>query len=99
MIFTTSILKCVLLARYQTLVISEPINEYAQAKIERVHNGMSFVGDVIEGKLNSVSIESTTLDFKTLSYASRDLNQRSLSTMLDYKGQHASIECEITESL
>jgi hypothetical protein len=95
----SSILKCVMLAKFQTLVVIEPINEYAQASIERIHNGFSFSGDVIEGKLNSVSIESKTFNLKTLSFASRDLNQRSLSTMLEYQGQHASIECEITESL
>lgn len=91
-------LKCMMLANFQVEIIQTPIDDYAMTTINHFHNGALFEGTVVEGKLNSVSIEFPLLEVKTLSYATRDPNQLSLSTRLDVKNEHASIDCEIVES-
>jgi hypothetical protein len=91
-------LKCMMLANFQVEIIQTPIDEYAMATINHLHNGALFEGTVVEGKLNSVSIEIPSLEAKTLSYAMRDHEQVSLSTRLDVKTTHASIDCEIVDT-
>lgn len=92
-----AILKCVLLAQFQVQVIQTPIDEYATAAINHTYNGASFEGTVFEGKLNSVKIELPAAGAQTMSFSSRDPFQKGLSTQLDVKNDHASIECEIIE--
>lgn len=91
----TAVLKCILLAQFQVSVVEVPIDEYAMATMQEVHNGVAFEATVLEGKLNSISIESQELPLKTMSYSSRDYEQRSLSSRLDFNGQQASIDCDI----
>ena len=92
---STSILKCIMLAQFQVSVVEVPIDEYAMANLSKVHNGIQFEATVIEGKLNSISIESMELPLKTMSYSSRDYDQKSLSSRLDFNGKQASIDCDI----
>lgn len=92
---TTSILKCIMLAQFQVSVVEVPIDEYAMANLNKIHNGIQFEATVIEGKLNSISIESLELPLKTMSYSSRDYDQKSLSSRLDFNGKQASIDCDI----
>jgi len=96
---TSMILSCLILAGFETTIVETPVNEYAMATINKNHHGLVFEGTVIEEKLNSVSIEVPEHGIKTLSYAMRDYAQKSLSTMLDYKNGHASIDCEIKLSV
>lgn len=92
---TSTVLKCIMLAQFQVNVVEVPIDEYAMATMSQVHNGMQFEATVIEGKVNSISIESLELPLKTMSYSSRDYDQRSLSTRLDFNGKQASMDCDI----
>lgn len=96
---TSMILSCLILAGFETTVVETPVNEYAMATINKNHHGLIFEGTVVEEKLNSVSIEVPEHGIKTLSYAMRDHTQRSLSTLLDFKNGHASIDCEIKTSV
>jgi hypothetical protein len=91
----TTVLKCILLAKTQVLVLEQPIDEYATATISQTFNDVNFEGTVFEGRLNSVSIEYPKYSAKTMSYSTKDYEQRSLSTNLDIKNEHASIDCEI----
>jgi hypothetical protein len=91
----STVLKCIMLAQFHVNVVEVPIDEYAMATMNKVHNGMQFEATVIEGKLNSIAIESLELPLKTMSYSSRDYQQRSLSTRLDFNGKQASMDCEI----
>ena len=90
-----TIFKCILLAKTQVLVLETPIDEYATATISQTFNGVNFEGTVFEGRVNSVTIEYPEYEAKTMSYSTNDYEQRSLSTRLDIKNEHASIECEI----
>ncbi len=92
---TTAILKCILLANFQVNITETPINEYAMVSMSKNHNGVLFEATVIEGKINSVSIELTDLPIKTMSYSTRDYDQKSFSTRLDFNGKQASLDCEI----
>jgi len=94
----TTIFKCILLAKTQVLVLEAPVNEYAMATIAQDHNGVHFEGTVIEGRVNSVSIEYLKGGPKTMSYSIKDYGQRSLSLTLDYKKEHASLDCELNET-
>lgn len=96
---TTTILKCILLAKAQVLVLETPISEYAMATIAQDHNGVHFEGTVVEGRMNSVSIEFLRGGPKSMSYSIKDYEQRSLSINLDHKNEHASLDCEITEKI
>ncbi len=96
---TPMILTCLMLAKFHSTVIQQPISEYAMATINHNHNGVIFEGTVIEGKMNSVSIEFPEYGVKTFSYAMRDHSQISLSTMLDFKNEHASLDCEINPQI
>lgn len=96
---TPMILTCLMLAKFHSTVVSEPINEWAMATINHTHNGVVFEGTVIEGKMNSISIEYPELGVKTFSYAMRDHEQKSLSTILDFKNEHASLDCEINPAM
>lgn len=91
----TTILKCILLAKTQVLVLETPVNEYAMATIAQAHNGVQFEGTVIEGRMNSVSIEYLNGGPKSMSYSIRDYEQKSLSINLDYQSEHASLDCEL----
>lgn len=91
----TTVLKCILLAKFQVAVVQVPVDEYAMATLSQVHNGVRFEATVIEAKLNSVSIESLEQPLKTMSYSMRDYEQRSLSTRLDFHGAQASMDCEL----
>lgn len=90
-----AILKCVMLARFQVEVVETPISEYEIATMNKVHNGVSFEATVLEGRMNSVTIEDPSQSAKTMSYSMKDYTQRSLSTNLDVKNQYSSIDCEI----
>jgi len=92
---TSMILSCMLLAGFQLKSVEAPIDEWAMATINETHNGGNFEATVIEGKLNSVGIEVPEYGLKTFSYSSRDYDQKNLTTMLDWKGGHSSIECDI----
>ncbi len=92
---SSMVLTCLMLAKFHSTVVQQPISEYAMATINHTHNGVNFEGTVIEGKMNSVSIEFPEHAVKTFSYAMRDHAQVSLSTMLDFKREHASLDCEI----
>lgn len=91
----TAVLKCIMLAQFQVSVVEVPIDEYAMATMRKVHNGIQFEATVLEGKLNSISLESLSLPLKSMSYSSRDYEQRSLSSRLDFNGQQASIDCDL----
>lgn len=91
----TAVLKCIMLAQFQVSVGEVPIDEYAMATMQKVHNGIQFEATVLEGKLNSISIESLSLPLKSMSFSSRDYEQRSLSSRLDFNGQQASIDCDL----
>lgn len=93
----TTIFKCILLAKTQVLVLETPVNEYAMATIAQDHNGVHFEGTVVEGRVNSVSIEYLKGGPKSMSYSIKDYEQRSLSLNLDHKNEHASVDCELTE--
>lgn len=96
---TATILKCILLAQTQVLVLETPVSEYAMATISQEHNGVHFEGTVIEGRMNSVSIEYLKGGPKSMSYSIRDYEQKSLSLTLDHKNEHASLDCEIFQKL
>lgn len=91
----TTVLKCILLAKTNLLVIEVPVSEYAMATIEKTFNEVYFEGTVIEGRMNSVLIRYPKLGVETMSYSTRDYEMKSLTTRLDVMGEHASIECEI----
>lgn len=95
----TTILKCVLLAKTQVLVLEAPVNEYAMATISQNHNGVHFEGTVVEGRMNSVSIEYLKGGPKSMSYSIKDLEQRSLSINLDHKKEHAGLDCELEDKV
>lgn len=95
---TSMILSCLVLAGFHTTTFETQVSEWAMATINETHNGVVFEGTVIENKLNSVSIEVPDQGIKTFSYAMKDYSQTSLSTMLDWKNGHASIDCEIKKS-
>ena len=90
-----AILKCVMLAKFQVEVVETPISEYEMATMNKVHNGVQFEATVLEGRMNSVTIEDPVTVAKTMSYSMKDYTQRSLSTTLDVKQEHASLDCEI----
>lgn len=92
---TSLILSCMLLAGFQLKSVETPIDEWATATINDTHNGVVFEATVFEGKLNSVMIEVPEQGMKTFSYSSRDYDQKNLTTMLDWKGGHSSIGCDI----
>ncbi len=89
------ILKCIMLAKFQVLVLETPVDEYAMANINQIHNGVQFEATVFEGRLNSVMIENLELGVKTMSYSFKDYEQRSLSTRLDIKNEQATLDCEL----
>lgn len=89
------ILKCIMLAKFQVLVLEIPVDEYAMANINQIHNGVQFESTVFEGRLNSVMIENLELGVKTMSYSFKDYEQRSLSTRLDIKNEQATLDCEL----
>lgn len=91
----TTILKCILLAKTQVLVLEAPISEYAMATIEKTFNGVYFEGTVIEGRMNSVLIRYPEHGVETMSYSTRDYEMKALTTKLDVRNDHASIDCEI----
>lgn len=93
----TTILKCILLAKTQVLVLETPVNEYAMATISEDHNGVHFEGTVVEGRMNSVSLEYLKGGPKSMSYSYKDYEQKSLSLTLDHNKQHASLECELLQ--
>jgi len=95
MIGAQIVLKCILLAKFQTIVLEAPVDEYASANINRVHNGFHFVGNVFEGKINFVMIENVAKEIKTMSFSYRGNEQRSLSTKLDIKNEQATLDCEL----
>lgn len=94
---TTTILKCILLAKFQVLVLEVPVNEYAMATIEKTFNDVYFEGTVIEGRMNSVLIRFPKLGAETMSYSTRDYDMKSLSTRLDVQNEHATLDCEILD--
>ncbi len=94
---TATIFKCILLAKTQVLVLEAPVNEYAMATIAQDHNGVHFEGTVVEGRVNSVSIEYLKGGPKSMSYSIKDYGQRSLSVTLDHKKDHASLDCELLD--
>jgi hypothetical protein len=96
-VIATTILKCILLAKTHVLVLEAPINEYAMATITKTYNEVNFEATVIEGRLNSVMIEYPAHGVKTMSYSIKDYEQRSLVTNLDFKNEHASLDCEIND--
>ena len=87
------VLKCILLAKFHVEIVETPISEYAMASMSKVHNEVQFEATVIEGRMNSISIEYPGLA-KTMSYSS-DYEQRTMASKLDFKEEHASIDCEI----
>ncbi|MDO9183280.1 MAG: hypothetical protein Q7U04_12780 [Bacteriovorax sp.] len=93
----SSILKCILLAKSHVLVLEQPINEYAMATIETTFNEVFFQGTVVEGKMNSVIIRYPKLQVEAMAYSTKNDNLNALSTRLDAKSEHASIECDISE--
>jgi hypothetical protein len=93
----TITLKCILLAKTHILVLEVPVNEYAMATISKTFNGVNFEGTVVEGRMNSVSIEMPKSAAKTMSFSTNDYQQKSLSVNLDVKKEHASLDCEIIE--
>nr|BDT29820.1 hypothetical protein BHI3_32860 [Bacteriovorax sp. HI3] len=95
MIASGMILKCILLAKFQVDVVETPISEYEMATMNKLHNGVAFEATVLEGRLNSVSIEDPATSAKTMSYSMKDYTQRSLSTKLDVLNTHSSVDCEI----
>lgn len=94
---TTTILKCILLAKTHVLVLEQPIDEYAMATIEKTFNDVYFQGTVIEGKMNSILIRYPKLGAETMSYSPQDYELKALSTRLDVKNEHAGLDCEITD--
>lgn len=94
----TAILKCILLAKFQVDVVQVPIDEYATATINRTHNAVNFEATVFEGRVNSLKIEFPESGVQTMSFSSRDYDQKALSTHLDVKNEHASADCEIVET-
>lgn len=96
---TTFVLSCLVVAAGQMHSIQKPVDEWAMATVNHAQNGIVFEGTVVEGKLNSVSIEVPAQNLKTFSYSVKDYNQKSLTTVLDWKENgHASIDCEIEEA-
>lgn len=92
---TVAILKCVMLAKFHVEVIETPISEYAMATMNKVHNGVQFEATVLEGRLNSLSIEMPDVA-KTMMY-STDYSQRTMGAKLEVKDQYATMDCEINE--
>ena len=92
---TVALLKCIMLAKFQVEVVETPISEYEIATMNKVHNGVVFEATVLEGRMNSISIENPELGAKTMSYSMKDYTQRSLTTNLEIKQEYASMDCEI----
>lgn len=92
-----AVFKCVMLAGFHVEVIEVPVTEYETANISKLHNGAQFEAQVLEGRLNSVSIEIPEIGAKTMSYSFKDYQQRSLSTNLSVNNTQASIDCEINQ--
>lgn len=88
-----AILKCIMLAKFQVDVVETSINEYAMATMNKTHNGVQFEATVIEGRMNSLSIQIPEMA-KTMTY-SNEYNQRTLATRLEVKDDYATIDCEI----
>ena len=89
-----AILKCIMLAQFHVEVVETPISEYAMATMNKVHNGVEFESTVIEGRLNSITIEipgkGRTMTFST------DYNQRTLGARLELANEPAAtIDCEV----
>ncbi len=88
-----AILKCIMLAKFHVDVVETPISEYAMATMNKVHNGVQFEATVLEGRLNSLSIEIPDVA-KTMTY-STDYTQRTMAAKLEVKDEYATIDCEI----
>jgi hypothetical protein len=93
---TSLILKCVLLASGHVAIATAPISEYAMAEIKQNFNGTHFVATVIEGKVNSILIKFIKEKIETSSYSMNNYEQRSLSSQLNFKKMHSSLDCEVT---
>lgn len=94
---TAAVFKCIMLAGFQVEIVEVPVTEYETANISKLHNGAQFEAQVMEGRLNSVSIEVPSIEAKTMSYSFKDYQQRSMSTNLSVKNTQASIDCEINQ--
>lgn len=90
---TGVILKCIMLAKFHVDIVETPISEYAMATINKIYNGVQFESTVLEGRLNSITIEIPNKG-KTMTY-STDYNQRTLSARLEVVDETATIDCEI----
>lgn len=90
-----AVLKCVMLAGFYLESVEVPVNEYATATISKFHNGAQFEALVFEGRLNSIMIEIPEIGAKTMSYSSRDFEQKSMSTNLVVGNTQATMDCEI----
>ncbi|MBC7428408.1 MAG: hypothetical protein H7336_07335 [Bacteriovorax sp.] len=88
-----AVLKCILLAKFHIDIVETPISEYAMATMNKVHNGVQFEATVLEGRMNSISIEIPDVA-KTMSY-STDYDQRTMGAKLEVKDEYATIDCEI----
>lgn len=92
-----TVLKCILLAKTNLLVLEVPIDEYAMAGIEKTFNGVYFAADVLEGRMNSVLIRYPEYNVQTMSYSTKDYQLEALSTRLDVQSEYATIDCEINK--
>jgi hypothetical protein len=92
---TTTVLKCILLAKFNIQVLTVPVNEYAMATINKNFNDVIFEGTVVEGRMNSVMIRMPKFNAETISYSTKDYTQEALSVKLDIGNEHASLDCEL----
>ena len=91
----TYILKCILLVKAHVLTLEIPVNEYGMATINQSFNGVQFEGTVVEERMNSVRITFPKYKVESTAFSTRDYDMKALSTQLNIKNEHASLDCEI----
>jgi hypothetical protein len=70
------------------------LNEYAMANIYFVKGDWSYTADVIENRLNSLTVENISLGSKASAH-SVNSNIRHLHVRLDARNAYSTVDCEL----
>jgi hypothetical protein len=93
----TLILSCILWVKGDlTTLLETPISEYGIADFKQEKSGYQFQADVIEERVNSLTLTHMNKDVSTTVY-SYESPQRTLYTKLNVGAEEASLSCEINK--
>ncbi|MBC7743176.1 MAG: hypothetical protein H7061_13330 [Bdellovibrionaceae bacterium] len=89
------ILACTLWAAPDVVNVQVPVNEYAMATMQETIGNFEFDADVVEDRMNSVTIIYKPTETKAMAYSAADYTQRALTVKLDTAQKQSSLDCEI----